>query len=247
MTAMNIFVFRHIISLVFGTFVTAIFADIYEKKNSKKLFGVLFICYKGRMGTVMEHMEKNLFQIGEVTKVLGVTRRMLINYEELGLVTPAVRHDNRGFRYYSADNIVHIRLIRTLRNLGLSLSEIRSYFDDTTHLDEQISRLELLRNQLNQYIEQLHLRQAKVIEPEIHHVMLPGFTAFCREFHDADQIYCSKGSVTYCLYISWLAWGVFYLFPYAANIVHDDVTIATVKVLVNTKESLHTIISQGIC
>lgn len=43
MTAMNIFVFRHIISLVFGTFVTAIFADIYEKKNSKKLFGVLFI------------------------------------------------------------------------------------------------------------------------------------------------------------------------------------------------------------
>lgn len=134
----------------------------------------------------MEHMEKNLFQIGEVTKALGITRRMLINYEELGLVTPAVKHDNRGFRYYSADNIVHIRLIRTLQNLGLSLSEIRSYFDDTTHLDEQISRLELLRNQLNQYIEQLHLRQAKVIEPEIHHVTLPGFTAFCREFHDAD-------------------------------------------------------------
>ena len=105
----------------------------------------------------MDQTDKNLFQIGEVTKALGVTRRMLINYEELGLLTPAVRHDNRGFRYYSADNMVHIRIIRTLQDLGLSLSEIRSYFDDTTHLDEQISRLILLRSQLNQYIAQLQL------------------------------------------------------------------------------------------
>ena len=105
----------------------------------------------------MDQTDKNLFQIGEVTKALGVTRRMLINYEELGLLTPAVRHDNRGFRYYSADNMVHIRIIRTLQDLGLSLPEIRSYFDDTTHLDEQISRLILLRSQLNQYIAQLQL------------------------------------------------------------------------------------------
>ena len=107
----------------------------------------------------MDQTDKNLFQIGEVTKALGVTRRMLINYEELGLLTPAVRHDNRGFRYYSADNMVHIRIIRTLQDLGLSLPEIRSYFDDTTHLDEQISRLILLRSQLDQYIAQLKLRQ----------------------------------------------------------------------------------------
>lgn len=134
----------------------------------------------------MKHNDKDLFQMGEVTKALGVTRRMLINYEELGLLTPAVKHDNRGFRYYSADNIVHIRIIRTLQNLGLSLSQIRSYFDDTTCLDEQIRELENLRNQLNQYIEQLQLRQSKSMEPEIHCVTLPGFTAFCREFHGAD-------------------------------------------------------------
>ena len=36
----------------------------------------------------MDQTDKNLFQIGEVTKALGVTRRMLINYEELGLADP---------------------------------------------------------------------------------------------------------------------------------------------------------------
>lgn len=39
----------------------------------------------------MNHANKNLYQIGEVTKMLGVTRRMLLNYEDLGLLTPAYK------------------------------------------------------------------------------------------------------------------------------------------------------------
>lgn len=131
---------------------------------------------------------KDLFQIGEVTKALGITRRILINYENLGLVKPAFKEGERGFRYYSADNIVHIRLIRTLQNLGLSLPEIRSYFDDTAQLDEQIDRLVHLRSRLDQYIAQLRLRQthANASEMEIHNVTIPGFTGFFRKFHGAD-------------------------------------------------------------
>ena len=129
---------------------------------------------------------KNLFKMGEVTKALGLTRRMLINYEELGLVTPAFKNENQGFRYYSADNMVHIRLIRTLQKLGLSLSEIREYFNDTTHLEDQIDRLVLLRNQLDQCIAQLHLRQFEESSQDIYQVTLPEFNAFCRDFKTAD-------------------------------------------------------------
>ena len=129
---------------------------------------------------------KNLFKMGEVTKALGLTRRMLINYEELGLVTPAFKNGNQGFRYYSADNMVHIRLIRTLQKLGLYLSEIREYFNDTTHLEDQIDRLVLLRNQLDQCIAQLHLRQFEESSQEIYQVTLPEFNAFCRDFKTAD-------------------------------------------------------------
>ena len=129
---------------------------------------------------------KNLFKIGEVAKALGLTRRMLINYEELGLVTPAFKNGNQGFRYYSADNMVHIRLIRALQKLGLSLSEIREYFNDTTHLEDQIDRLVLLRNQLDQCIAQLHLRQFEESSQEIYQVTLPEFNAFCRDFKTAD-------------------------------------------------------------
>lgn len=82
----------------------------------------------------MNHANKNLYQIGEVTKMLGVTRRMLLNYEGLGLLTPAYKNESSGFRYYSADNIVHIRIIKVLQGLGLSLSEINKYFNNTEKL-----------------------------------------------------------------------------------------------------------------
>ncbi len=62
----------------------------------------------------MHNENKNLFQMGEVTRALGITRRMLINYEDLGLVKPAFKDGNRGFRYYSTDNIVHIPGVRHL-------------------------------------------------------------------------------------------------------------------------------------
>lgn len=130
--------------------------------------------------------DTKLFKIGEVADALGLTRRILINYEDLGLVTPTVRNEGKGFRYYSADNVVHIRLIRALQNLGLSLPEIRSYIEDNEHLGEQIDHMILLRDQLDRYIAQLRLRQASTLKHEVVSTTLPGFTAFCRDFKSAD-------------------------------------------------------------
>ena len=97
---------------------------------------------------MIEKDNKQLFRMNEVIKAVGITRRILINYEEHGLVEPATARNEHGFRYYTADNIVHIRLIRTLQNLGLSLEEIREYFDDSGELDAQIDRLTQLRNRI---------------------------------------------------------------------------------------------------
>ncbi len=130
--------------------------------------------------------DTKLFKIGEVADALGLTRRILINYEDLGLVTPTVRNEGKGFRYYSADNIVHIRLIRALQNLGLSLPEIRNYIEDNGHLGDQIEHMMLLRDQLDCYIAQLRLRQASTLKHEVVSTTLPGFTAFCRDFKSAD-------------------------------------------------------------
>ncbi len=134
----------------------------------------------------MNPANKDLFQIGEVTKMLGVTRRMLLNYEDLGLLKPAYKNESSGFRYYSADNIVHIRIIKTLQGLGLSLSEINRYFNNTEKLEDVIERMTSLRSQLDLCIAQLQLRQTQTSNSEILHTILPSFTAFCQEFKGSD-------------------------------------------------------------
>lgn len=142
---------------------------------------------------IMSSANKDLFQIGEVTKKLGVTRRMLLNYEDLGLLTPAYKNKSSGFRYYSDDNIAHVRIIKTLQKLGLSLSEISRYFNNTENLDDIIERMISLRSQLDLCIAQLQLRQSQTADFEIIHTTLPAFTAYCQEFRDSDLAQKTNG------------------------------------------------------
>lgn len=87
----------------------------------------------------------SLFQIGEITKIMGVTRKTLLVFEDMGLLTPAVKDEESGFRYYSADNMTQIRSIRSLQQLGLSLKEVRDYYYDTENINTYLHNLMELR------------------------------------------------------------------------------------------------------
>ena len=89
----------------------------------------------------MKKHGENLFKVGEVTKIMGVTRKTLLVFEDMGLLTPAVKDEESGFRYYSADNMTQIRSIRSLQQLGLSLKELRDYYYDTKNIDIYLARL----------------------------------------------------------------------------------------------------------
>ena len=87
---------------------------------------------------------QELFSIGEITRAAGVTRRMILNYEEHGLIRPDIKKGDAGNRYYTIDTFTKIRNIRILQDLGLSLDEIRGYYDDSVDLLSMIQRLEKL-------------------------------------------------------------------------------------------------------
>jgi DNA-binding transcriptional MerR regulator len=67
--------------------------------------------------------------IGEVARRSGVSARMLRHYESLGLVRPSGRTEG-GYREYSADDIVRVFQIESLRSLGLSLRDVGRALDD---------------------------------------------------------------------------------------------------------------------
>lgn len=134
----------------------------------------------------MKKYGENLFQIGEVVKILGVTRKAILVYENMGLLTPAVRDKESGFRYYSADNMTQIRSIRSLQALGLSLKEVAEYYYDVENIDLYLRRLLDLRADLDRNIQMLQVRSAKQGDLTVHRTILPRQACFCRQYACGD-------------------------------------------------------------
>lgn len=132
------------------------------------------------MGGKHKKHDDSLFQIGEVAKILGVTRKAILVYENKGLLTPAVRDEESGYRYYSADNMAQIRSIRSLQALGLSLKEVAEYYYDTDNMDKDLQRLYELRAVLDRNIQMLQIRAAKQGDMTVHKTVLPKQVCFCQ-------------------------------------------------------------------
>jgi len=130
----------------------------------------------------MKKFDENLFKIGEVIKIMGITRKTLLVYEDMGLLTPAVKNEKSGYRYYSADNMTQIRAIRSLQSLGLTLKEVQSYYYATDNIDVHLKRLMDLRSALDKNIHMLQVRSAKQGDLTVRKTTLPRQVCFCREY-----------------------------------------------------------------
>ena len=87
-----------------------------------------------------------------------------------GIVRADRRRNSSGAaannRYYTIDTFTKLRSIRSLQNLGLTLDEIRDYYNDSTDLLPLNRRMEEMRDQLNLNIEKLYER-AKVSSAQV--------------------------------------------------------------------------------
>ncbi len=129
--------------------------------------------------------DKNLFSIGEVAKAVGITRKILLNYETKGLIKPDQKDGAAGNRYYTIDTFTQIRTIRVFQNLGLSLDEIREYFNDSTDLEPIIKRLKKTRDELNLTIEKLEERTQQK-GSDIREITIEPQTVYCRVYNSTS-------------------------------------------------------------
>jgi DNA-binding transcriptional MerR regulator len=90
-------------------------------------------------------------RIGDLTERAEVTPRTVRYYERIGLLPPGER-EGHGQHYYTEETLARLRKIDQLKQLGLSLAEIRDvidlYFSDPSGIQPKQQVLAILRRHL---------------------------------------------------------------------------------------------------
>lgn len=87
-------------------------------------------------------MPDELFSIGEVSEIMGISVQTLRYYSNIGLVFPRFIDPLTGYRYYSSDQFHYIDRTRYLLKCGFHLKEIKKILDnnDVQQLAEFLRR-----------------------------------------------------------------------------------------------------------
>jgi effector-binding domain-containing protein len=98
-----------------------------------------------------------MLRIGDFSRFGRVSVKTLRYYDEIGLLKPVQVEELTGYRYYSAEQLAHLYKINGLKDLGLSLGEIKLFLQENAQSGPLI---ELLR--IKQKEARLHLREEQI-------------------------------------------------------------------------------------
>jgi len=106
---------------------------------------------------------RELLQIGEVAKLIGVSPKTIRYYHQIGLLAEPKRTEG-GYRLYAAHDLLRLQRIRRLRSLGLPLDRIKEILGESD-VEQEV----MLRNALQSLVQEL---TAQIIELEERREML---------------------------------------------------------------------------
>lgn len=123
---------------------------------------------------------KEIISITEMAKLRNISTETLRHYDRIDLLKPVHVDPDTGYRYYSITQYEKIGTIRELKNLGMSLREIKEYFDNRNvessrillteqkkKIDEQIDKLIRIRQEINAKIDFLDIVRTTDLNDEI--------------------------------------------------------------------------------
>lgn len=98
------------------------------------------------------------YTIKEVSIMLGIPASTLRYYDRKGFL-PFVERDESGYRSFSKENILTLRLIECLKSTGMSLEDIRTFFEWVMQGEDTM-----------QQRYEMFLKQRTAVEKQIKHL-----------------------------------------------------------------------------
>lgn len=102
-------------------------------------------------------MSQPFYTVGQFSQICNLTTEQLRYYDKKKIFCPSVRDDDTGYRYYTAQQIEDILLLKNLKELGLPLKSISILIKNK----ELFLIQDYLKNNLQQVRTELRLLQEK--------------------------------------------------------------------------------------
>lgn len=93
-----------------------------------------------------------MLKISEMAKLANTTRRTLIFYDEQAIFKPA-KKSSSGYRYYNYNQLYDLMMILGLRNIGLSIDQIKTI--QATEGEQAVPQLQEAETKISNQIEEL--------------------------------------------------------------------------------------------
>lgn len=103
-----------------------------------------------------------LMKIGEFAQVSRLSIKTLRYYDRIGLLQPTEIDRFTGYRYYTLDLLPRLNRILALKDLGLTLTEIKSMLDDDVSADELRGILRMKQAELAAHLTEEQARLQRV-------------------------------------------------------------------------------------
>lgn len=88
-----------------------------------------------------------MLKIGEFSKLSYLTIKALRFYEKEGLLIPQKVDQKTGYRFYKTSQLTDAAMIKSYRQLGLTIEEIKEIYSGADKKKILISKAKMLENQ----------------------------------------------------------------------------------------------------
>lgn len=99
-----------------------------------------------------------MYKIGDFSNMAKTTIKTLRYYEKEGLLNPTYIDLNTGYRYYESGQLVELSKIISLRQVGLSIKDIKRIFDG----DDMVEILMKRKKEIEENLLDYHIELSKI-------------------------------------------------------------------------------------
>jgi len=127
-----------------------------------------------------------MLRIGEFSKMSKVTIKALRYYEEVGLLSPEYVDETNGYRYYESSQLLEVSRIISLKQIGLSIDEIKKIIIDGDDFNTVlVKKKNEIENTILEHTYQLskinYLLKEKSMKEEIFEKIVPACYVYYQE------------------------------------------------------------------